>query len=158
MASRGGRGGIILLSLAAITVLALLFWTGFAPPPSWGGDVPGDSQPITYITTVVLDEPCFALKPHIESVQTIQGSYPMIPSEFEPQLLPQLLPWVGTLKLTVVPPSGTPIVMQKTVKVEWCSKTTVQFVWVTRQTGSHTLTLELIDGDGVVIDSRTVTV
>lgn len=161
---------IVMFSAIGIIFAVILIGAGYLDLfPPIGPSPPGECPTVTYKTTVRLDEPFWSLQPHIEWMRTEQtGQQYSTSSELYSSLAsgprsgevinPLALPWEGTLELTVAYPGGQMNKLTKNVKVEWSSHQEVEFYWQTKQTGDHTLTATLVNGDGVQIDSSSETV
>jgi len=147
-----GVVAVILVILLAYGLSLYLPTTPIIPPPS------GDHPIATYRTEVKLTEPFWAAKPHIEYMKTERISSPVVPSSTMESPKLEWFPWVGKVELVITYPSGETVTKSYTVKVEWGSSTTVQFIWYTKQIGKHTLVVNLYDGNGVLIDTETETV
>ena len=156
-AGERNKGGLILAGIVIASALFVLYGIGWLditippiqPPPD------GSLPPVTFKTDVKISEPAWSLQPHIDYVKTekVGGA---TASAGKPELL--VLPWEGKLKMTVAYPSGDTVVYTKDVKIEWWSERVYTFYWQTKQAGDHLITVELINGDGNVIDSKTETV
>ncbi|RLI84738.1 hypothetical protein DRP07_00045 [Archaeoglobales archaeon] len=147
---------MMFLGIVGVLIFFILFtqmgWWTPAPPPA--SSPPGDYPEITYLTEVRLEEPWWTAQPHIEWIKSSQSSTPYTAAKADLVAFP----WGGKLKLTITYPGGQVIQLQQNVKVEWNSGKTVPFYWKTKQVGTHLITAELYNGDGMLIDSKTVSV
>jgi len=138
-------GAIILLTAS----LAFGWWgeTPTPPPPP----PPGDQPVATFETKVRMFNPVWA-DPYIEWVKSEQTGVGSA-SISNPELL--IFPWEGVLKLKVYYPQGQVQVQKKNVKIELNDGLTAAFTWKTKQAGEHTITAELYNKEGNLVDTKT---
>lgn len=159
----GEDSKLIYIGLLAV-ILALVAAFVLPISPNWGGGqfptptpTPTPPPTFTYQTAVTIEQGWLpGGNPTIKSIDSWRITQYAVSEPKSTGI--SWLPWGGKLKLEVVTPSNKVITQVKTISIDLGSTKTFYFVWKTQEIGRHTITVTLINGDGVVVDQKTAEV
>ena len=149
----------ILLIVAGIAVIFYAL-SPYLPSITLPKEVPGPEPAVTFNTEVKLSLGYLpGSDPSIVSIDT-QRVGDVLSSIINQTKGGELMifPWSGKLKLQVLAPDGRSVTMTKNVKIELGETKAFYFTWKTKQTGTHVLTVSLINGEGTTVDQKQVEV
>jgi len=140
----------LIVAAVALAVGVTYYYLSPVFPPQ---TPPGPEQEVTVKTDVKVTRSWLG-STYIESIQNQVLSRPY----YEYSAGVAILPFKGTIVLTVVYPSGDKVTVgSQKIVVELGSSVTVTFFWKTRQAGDHVVTATLYDENGVLVDQKSVT-
>jgi len=145
--------------LVLIAALVVAFFMPSIKPPQNNNTVPTPTPlpTFTYQTAVTLYLDWIpGGDPEIVSINSWRVTQYVVQEPEDTGL--SWFPWGGTIKLQVLTPSNKMATMTKEIKIESGETKTFYFTWTTSETGKHTITVTLINGEGVVVGQKTTEV